>query len=208
MEDGLVVLAILSRHPSTARFISKKLAQRFVSDIPPDALVASMAAAFTKTDGDLREVMRTMLTSKEFWSQGAYRAKVKSPLEMVASAARATRADINFAFGLAQKIGDLGQPLYRKQEPTGYLNTSEEWVNTAALLARMNFALALTQNKLPGVRVDATQLEGDPHQVAARLLFSEPTSQTREAIERGLAEKKDGMVIAGLVIGSPEFQRR
>lgn len=208
MEDGLKVLDILTHHASTGRFISKKLAQRFIADNPPDAVVTSMSATFTKTGGDLREVMRTMLASKEFWSQGAYRAKVKSPLEMVASAARATDADIRSAFGLAQKIGDLGQPLYRKQEPTGYSNTSEEWVNSAALLARMNFALALTQNKLPGVHVDTARLEGHPHVVAAQLLFSEPTSQTRDAIERGLAEKKDDMVIAGFVIGSPEFQRR
>jgi len=208
MEDGMKVLDIVAHHASTARFISRKLAQRFVADDPPAALIAAMAKTFQTKDGDLSEVMRTMLASKEFWSQGAYRAKVKSPLEMVASAVRATGADVTFAFGLANKIADLGQPLYRKQEPTGYPNTSAEWVNSAALLARMNFSLALTQNKLPGVAVDAKRFEGDPASVAKLLLSATASAQTRQAIERGQAAKQDSAAIAGLVLGSPEFQRR
>jgi uncharacterized protein (DUF1800 family) len=208
IEDALKVLDIVSRHPSTAHFIAKKLAQRFVSDTPPPSLVEAVAKTFQQKNGNLREVMRTMLASKEFWSQGAYRAKVKSPLEMVASAVRATGADVTFAYGLANKIADLGQPLYRKQEPTGYSNSSEDWVNSAALLARMNFALALMGNKLPGVKVDAQKFEGDPAEIARSLLFTDASAQTRQAIEKGLAEKKDPAVIAGLIIGSPEFQRR
>lgn len=208
MEDGLKVLDIIAKHPSTARFVAKKLAQRFVADNPPDSLVAALAQSFTKSDGDLRAVMQTMLDSREFWSQGAYQAKIKSPLEMVASAARATGAEVNFAFGLAQKIADLGQPLYRKQEPTGYANTSQEWVNSGALLARMNFALALTQNQMPGVRVDSRRFETAPTLIAKSLLFTEASEQTREAINRGLAEKKDNSAIAGLILGSPEFQRK
>jgi uncharacterized protein (DUF1800 family) len=208
IEDGLKVLDIVSRHPSTAHFVAKKLAQRFVSDTPSASLVEAMAKTFQQKNGDLREVMRTMLASKEFWSQGAYRAKVKSPLEMVASAVRATGADVTFAFGLANKIADLGQPLYRKQEPTGYSNSSEDWVNSAALLARMNFALDLTGNKLPGVKVDSQKFEGDPADIARSILFTDASAQTRQAIERGLAEKKEPAVITGLIIGSPEFQRR
>ncbi len=208
MEDGLKVLDIVAHHPSTARFIARKLAQRFVADDPPAPLIDAMAKTFQQKDGDLREVMRTMLASNEFWSQGAYRAKVKSPLEMVASALRATGADVTFAFGLANKIGELGQPLYRKQEPTGYSSSSAEWVNSAALLARMNFALALTQNKLPGVKVDSQKFEGDPTAVARSLLSAEASAQTRQAIERGQAEKQDPAAIAGLILGSPEFQRR
>jgi uncharacterized protein (DUF1800 family) len=207
-EDGLKVIDILAHHPSTARFVSRKLAQRFVADNPPDSLVNAMADTFRKTDGDIRSVLRTMLDSKEFWSQGAFRAKVKSPLEMVASAVRATGAEVTFAFGLANKIADLGQPLYRKQEPTGYSNTSEEWVNSAALLARMNFALALAQNTLPGVKIDPARFQGDPNEVARTLLFTAASAQTREAIDRGLTEKKEPPVIAGLILGSPEFQRR
>jgi uncharacterized protein (DUF1800 family) len=152
--------------------------------------------------------MKTMLESKEFWSEGAYRAKVKSPLEMVVSAARATGADVALAFALANRIGELGQPLYRKQEPTGYSNSGEEWVNSAALLARMNFALALAANKLPGVTVDQHRFDGDPGDVARSLLLTDASPQTREAIDKGVAERKDPAVIAGLIIGSPEFQRR
>jgi uncharacterized protein (DUF1800 family) len=208
IEDGLRVLEILERHPSTARFVSRKLAQRFVADNPPESLVTAMAATFTRTKGDLREVMRTLLESGEFWSTGAFRAKVKTPLELVASAVRATGSDVKWAFPLAQKVGELGQPLYRKQEPTGYANTSQDWVNSAALLARMNFALALAQNQVPGVQVRGEIFEGDSNALAKRLLAGEPSAQTKQAIEKGLAEKKDAAVIAGLVLGSPDFQRR
>src|SRR5207244_1895492 len=109
---------------------------------------------------DLREVMRTMLNAPEFWSKGAYRAKLKSPLEMVASAVRAMDADVADPFALANQIGTLGQPLYRKAEPTGYGNTGQEWINSASLLARMNFSLGFAQNRLLGVKV--VQPERDP----------------------------------------------
>src|SRR5437899_6152668 len=133
-EDGLKVLDILVHHPSTAHFISKKLAQRFVADDPPPALIDRMAKTFREKDGDIREVMRTMLAAKEFWSQGAWHAKMKSPLEMIASAIRATRADVQSASMLAQQLQQLGEPLYRKVEPTGYSSANAEWTNTAALL--------------------------------------------------------------------------
>ncbi len=153
LEDGLKVLEIVARHPSTARFVSWKLAQRFVADEPPASLVEQMAKTFTKTGGDLRAVMKTMLDSGPFWSERAYRSKMKSPLEMVASAVRSLDAQVDSAFALAQAVGRLGQPLYRKQEPTGYSNSGEEWVNTAGLLGRMNFATDLASNQLPGVKV-------------------------------------------------------
>jgi uncharacterized protein (DUF1800 family) len=156
MEDGMKVIEMVSRHPSTARFVGRKLAQRFVADEPPDALVERMARSFLKTGGDLREVMKTMLDSKEFWSKGAWRAKVKTPLEMVASAARATGADVRSASALVAQVAELGQPLYRKQEPTGYSSLNEEWVNSAALLARMNFAVALADNRIAGVRLESS----------------------------------------------------
>jgi uncharacterized protein (DUF1800 family) len=154
IEDGEKVLDILAHHPSTARFISKELAMRFVADDPPATLVERMARTFLKTDGDLREVMKNMLGSKEFWSAGAYRSKMKSPLEMVASAVRAVGGDVDYAFALANQVAQLGEPLYRKQEPTGYSNSGREWVNSAGLLARMNFALQLASNRMPGVKVD------------------------------------------------------
>jgi len=154
ISDGEKVLDIVAHHPATARFISRELAQRFVADDPPQTLIDAMAATFTKTDGDIRDVLKTMFNSKEFWSVGAYRSKMKSPLELVASAVRATGGNVDFAFPLANQIAQLGEPLYRKIEPTGYSNSSKEWNNSAGLLARMNFALQLADNKMQGVKVD------------------------------------------------------
>jgi uncharacterized protein (DUF1800 family) len=157
IEDGEKVLDMLARHPSTARFVSRKLAMRFVADDPPASLVDRMAQTFLKTDGDLRAVMKTMLESKEFWSVGAFRTKMKSPLELVASAVRAGNGDVDYARSLADLVAQMGEPLYRKLEPTGYSNSSQDWLNSAGLLARMNFSVALVNNKVPGVKVDSSQ---------------------------------------------------
>jgi uncharacterized protein (DUF1800 family) len=154
--DGEKVLDMVAHHPATAHFIARTLAMRFVADDPPASLVDRMAETFRKTDGDLRAVMKTMLESREFFSQGAYRGKLKSPLEVVASAVRAVHGEVDYAFPLANQVAQLGQPLYRKQEPTGYSNSSQEWLNSGGLLARMNFALQLADNKIPGVKVDAS----------------------------------------------------
>ena len=211
MDDGEKVLDILATHPSTAHFISKELAQRFVADNPPESLVEKMAATFLKTDGDIREVMKTMLASREFWSQGAYQAKIKTPFEMVVSSVRALNANVTDAFALANQVGNLGEPLYRKLEPTGYSNLNSEWVNSAALLARMNFALQLAQNHVPGVKVDVSTLSSDPAPVAKSLLCRPASPQTQAGIQKALDEqkqKKTPALVAGLVIGSPDFQRR
>jgi len=151
-KDGEQVLDILVHHPSTASFLARKLATRFVADDPPAALVERMASKFRGTDGDLTKVMALMFESKEFWSEGAYQSKMKSPLELVVSAVRATGADLERPLALANLLKTMGQPLYRKQEPTGYSNNGEDWTNSASLLARMNFAVALEENKAPGVR--------------------------------------------------------
>jgi uncharacterized protein (DUF1800 family) len=156
MEDGEKVLDLLAHHPSTARFISRKLAMRFVADDPPASLVDRMAQTFLKTDGDLRAVMKAMLESKEFWSVGAFRSKMKSPLDLVASAVRAENGDVDYARSLADQVAQMGEPLYRKLEPTGYSNSGKEWLNSAGLVARMNFALNLADNKVPGVKVETT----------------------------------------------------
>ncbi len=243
IEDGLKVLDILAHHPSTARFISKKLAMRFVADDPPPALVDQMARTFRNQDGDLRAVMETMVASPEFWSRGAYRVKLKSPLEMVASAVRALSADVDFSFALSVQLAQLGQPLYRKQEPTGYTNAGQDWMNSAALLGRMNFAVALAANRIPGVKVDAARFgdQADTGQVARALMLADPSGPARAAIEAGLKAQSDpgppaengdpeaggskrqrmpGMgllpqrpvpkplIIAGLMLGSPDFQKR
>jgi len=208
-DDAEKVLDILARHPSTARFISTKLAEKFVADDPPSALIERMAKTFRETDGDIRAVMSAMLDSKEFFSEGAFRAKVKTPLEVIVSAVRATGAQVDFAIPLAMQIAQLGEPLYRKIEPTGYSSANAEWVNSAALLARMNFALALTANRVPGASVDAGAFDTDAAAVARQLLFHDPTQQTLDSIEKALSQKEPTpALVAGLVLGSPDFQRR
>ncbi len=213
MADGLKVIDILAHHPATARFISKSLAIRFVADEPPQALVDRMAATFTATQGDLRAVMKTMLDSPEFWTPATYRAKIKTPFEMVVSAIRATGADVEFPAALNQQLVTLGEPLYRKQEPTGYSNKSEDWMNSSALLARMNFALSLTNGRLAGTKVDLTQLpQNDPLAVAHTLLMTEISSDTQSILQQGLAKNDTKIppaaLAAGLTLGSPDFQRR
>ena len=141
--DGEKVLDILAKRPETAHFISLKLAQRFVADDPPTALVDRMAKKFRDTDGDIRALVAAMIDSPEFFSEAARNSKVKSPLEFVVSAVRATGEPLRSALPLAQKLVELGQPLYRKVEPTGYSTMAEEWVNSSGLLARMNFAVEL-----------------------------------------------------------------
>ena len=210
MEDGEKVLDILAAHPSTARFISRGLAQRFVADNPPETLVNKMAQTFRASNGDIREVMKAMLDSKEFWSQGAYRAKVKTPFEMVVSSVRALEGDVAAAFPLANQVGNLGEPLYRKQEPTGYANLNAEWVSSAALLNRMNFALQLAKNGVAGVKVDVARFGNNPELVAKKLLLRDASPQTRAAIQKAIVQEKQKSpaLIAGLVLGSPDFQRR
>lgn len=206
-EDALEVIDILVNHPATAKFISTKLAQRFVADVPPAGLINKMAATFTKTHGDLREVTRTMLTAPEFWSPEVYKAKMKMPFEMVASALRATGATVDNGILIQQELRTLGQPLYRKVEPTGYYPFAEEWTNSAALLSRMNFGMQLTQNKVRGVKVDLDKALGGktaPAEIAQALLLHPPASATLKALQSGATPAH----IAGLVLGGPEFQRR
>jgi uncharacterized protein (DUF1800 family) len=158
--DGDEVLDIVAKHPSTARFIAAKLVRRFVSDTPPPALVERVAARFKETDGDLREVTRAILTSPEFFSAESSHAKVKTPFEFVVSALRATDAEIHDTRVLVKQLAELGEPLYQCQPPTGYKDTADAWVNTGALVGRMNFGLALAGNKLRGVVVSNAQPDG------------------------------------------------
>jgi uncharacterized protein (DUF1800 family) len=240
-QDGERVIEILVRHEATARFIATKLARRFVSDDPPAALVERTAAAFRRTDGDIRAVLTTIFTSPEFWSADAYRAKIKTPLEVVASAVRALDGRIAAASGadvtggggitLAREVARLGEPLYEAQPPTGYPDRAEAWVNTGALLGRMNFALGLAHNRFRGARVVvagflANTDRSQPAQVRDRLLavvlHGEASAQTRAVLAAHLespeitrtttydrvAKGTDVEKLAALVLGSPEFQRR
>jgi uncharacterized protein (DUF1800 family) len=207
-QDGLQVIDILARHPSTAKFISKKLAQRFVADVPPQALVDRMAATFTATGGDLRAVVETMLTSREFLSEGAWQAKLKSPLEMVLSATRALGADVTDPTALAQRIADLGQPLYGKAEPTGYSMTSDAWANSAGFLGRINFAGALAAGNIEGVKVDLTQFPSKGDAVARRLIGTAVSPGTAKLLEHPEGQSLSPASLAAVVLASPDFQRR
>jgi len=230
MKDGEEVLDILAHDPHTAHHISLELAQRFVSDNPPAALVDRMAQTFQKSDGDIREVLRTMIYSPEFWSREAYQAKVKTPFEVVASATRAVGAEVQMPLMLVQWTGRIGQPLYQCEPPTGYSDQADAWVNTGALLSRMNFSLALMSNRLRGAQVNIDSLFGgdtaaNPRTSLARaiqlLLGGQASQETRETLEKQLDDPQilqaalddkvkqvNTAMIAGLVLGSPEFQRR
>jgi uncharacterized protein (DUF1800 family) len=155
MQDGEDVLDILARHPATARFIATKIARRFVSDVPPKALVDRAAAVFLKTDGDIREVVRTVITSPEFFSRQAFRSKVKSPFEVVVSTARALNAQPDSTARTAQVIAFLGQPVFGHQAPNGWPETGEPWMNTGAILNRINFGMAAAAGRIPGTSIRA-----------------------------------------------------
>jgi uncharacterized protein (DUF1800 family) len=207
-QDGIQVIDILARHPSTARFISRKLAQRFVADDPPPSLVDRMAKTFTATGGDLRAVVETMLTSREFLSEGAWQAKLKSPLEMVLSSVRALGADVTDTTALAQRIAELGQPLYGKAEPTGYSTTADAWESSAGFLGRINFAGALAAGKIEGVKVDEAGLPNTGEAAARRLLGAAVSPATRSRLENGASQPLSPASLAAVVIASPDFQRR
>ena len=155
IEDGEEVLDIVSRHPSTAMFISRKLVTRFVSDEPPQDLVERAAATFTRTNGDIREVVRTIVTSSEFFSRKAYRSKVKSPFEVTVSALRALGATADTTPFSAGLVGRLGQPLYGHQAPNGWPETGEAWINTGAILNRINLGIVVASGRVPGAPLRA-----------------------------------------------------
>ena len=230
MRDGEEVLDLLARDPHTAHHLALEIARHFVSDNPPDALVERMAQAYESTDGDIRAVLHTMIYSAEFWSRDAYRAKIKTPFELVASAARAMGAESDLPLALVQWTGRIGEPLYQCQPPTGYSDKADAWVSTGALLNRLNYSLALAGNRLAGVRTDAASLlggseaaqpDGALETAIGVLLSGEVSPQTRETLAKQMHDPRvlqaslddpvthvnEGM-IAGLVLGAPEFQRR
>jgi uncharacterized protein (DUF1800 family) len=228
MKDGERVIKLLAHHPSTAKFIATKLARKFISDNPPPALIERTAQVFLKTDGDLREVVRSLLTSPEFFSAESYRAKIKTPFEMTVSAVRALGAETNGTPPFHRWMAQMGEPLFMAQPPTGYADAAEIWVNTGALLERMNFALALAAGRIPGTRVNLRRLTrgvdaAPPSQVADHLvkllLRGEVSPQTRATLDKHLSDPQlaqmdergmstDVAKLIGLILGSPEFQRQ
>ena len=227
MNDGETVIRLLAKHPSTARFISTKLARKFVSDNPPKSLVDKMSRAFQKTDGNIREVLLVMFKSSEFWAAENYRAKIKTPFEMTVSAVRAVGGETNGGPQFHRWIAQMGEPLFLAQPPTGYLDTAETWVNTGALLERMNFSLALAANRIPGTRVSmgsgsivdskSSKATGIADKYIAQVLHGQLSEETRATINKAIAgsQGEGGMSpaggearILGLILGSPEFQRQ
>ncbi len=203
IKDGEMVIDILAHHPSTAKFISTKLVRRFVSDTPPQSLVDRVVAVYTKTDGDIREMLRTIITSPEFNSKEAHRAKIKSPFELAVSAIRALGADVTVPVQTAQFISKMGQPLYLYQAPTGYPDSADQWVNTGSLLERLNFGLALTTNKVRGASfdvkrsvsgIDMSDRQRVMDKAIASLLNGDISSQTRNVLDKQL---KEGVSVKG-----------
>lgn len=227
VQEGEEVLDLLAEHPSTAKFLATKLVRRFVADDPPPSLVGKVAETYTATGGDIRAMLRTIFYLPEFWSSEAFQAKAKKPLEFVASSIRAVGGELTPTPMLLGAMQRLGEPLYLCQPPTGYPDVAEEWLNTGTLLFRWNFALGLASGKLPGVKIPAPDaLDGqEASAVLARLsddfLHGEMSSETQAKIEGMLEEQlaerrrpdaplrsREVRYIAGLVLGSPEFQRR
>jgi uncharacterized protein (DUF1800 family) len=196
IEDGEEVLGLLAAHRETARHLAFELAVRFVADHPSQALVERLSGVYLESGGDIRRTVRAIAESREFWSPAARGAKVKSPLELAASALRALGADVKDPKPTVAWIAKLGEPLYSYQPPTGYPDRAEAWLNAGTLLGRMNFGLRLAAGKLPGVTIDpaalaslAAEAQGGPKVTDQRA--PTPAPQT-----------------VGMLLGSPEFQRR
>jgi len=229
-KDGEEALKMLANSPKTANFISLELARHFVSDTPPPALVNRMAQSFQSSSGDIRTVLKTMIYSPEFWSKETYRAKVKTPFELVATTARSMNAELTITLPLSQWVGRMGEPLFLCQPPTGYSDKAETWVNAGALLNRLNFALTFAGDKMNGATVDLKSVLGDealrdPDAALARSIqiflddqIAPSTQQTLEAhlkdpqilqasLDDPVKEVNQGLIV-GLVLGTPEFQRR
>ncbi len=191
--EGMQVLHMLATSPATARFISTKLAVRFVSDEPPPALVDRMTQAFLNSQGDIKVVLRTMFRSPEFWSPAAERAKVKTPEEFVISAVRASGAKVTNPLPLVQALDRLGMPLYGMQTPNGYSWKQDGWVSTGALVSRMNFALVLSSDRLPGVHTEWPALLGEGS------LHVTPISSGGETAEAAKERQLETILLGGPV---------
>jgi len=236
--EGIQVLDLLSSHPSTARFICKKLAQRFLADDPPEEMVKQMAATFMKTDGDIREVLRTLFRSPEFYSSKYYRAKTKTPLEFLVSALRASGTEVTAPDPVLQTLLALGMPPYAQAVPTGYPEQTANWMTPGALLARINFVNGLSNGRFPPLRFDPARLIAlgmvktpDLTKVRTATKSRKPTgvdlavalledavfagemsvetdAEIRKQLQAANPPAEALKAVAALALGSPEFQRR
>src|SRR5213594_493633 len=218
MDEGIRLLKLLANQPATMHHVSRKLCQRFVNDDPPDGCVDDAVAAWKRSSGDMREVLRSIFHGPDFWAAANVRAKVKTPLEFVVSAARAVAAEPDTSPRLAQVVARLGEPLYLHVAPDGYPEREAAWVNTGALLDRMNAAVALASGKLPGVTVvlDSIVSAGDAEQligvVNEKILGGTMSENTKQVLRRelaGIGDPAQARALAvGLAIGGPEFQKQ
>jgi uncharacterized protein (DUF1800 family) len=219
MDEGVRLLKLLANHPATMHHVSRKLCARFVSDEPPDGCVDDAVAAWERSHGEIRQVLLAIFQSPEFWAPAAKRSKIKTPLEFMLSAMRAIGAEPDTTPRVAQAIARLGQPLYLQASPAGYPESQDEWVNSGALLQRMNLAVALAGGSMPGTMVDLdrlTPVTPDYRRLLDAIdqtLFAGTMSpRTREAISNEVKDEVDpqrGRALAvGLALGSPEFQRQ
>ena len=213
LEEGEAALRMLAVHPSTARFLSRQLAVHFVSDDPPPELVDRLAKNFMKTGGDIRSWLRTLETSPEFWSPEAREAKVKLPLELVASSLRCLDAEVTPQADLYSWLERMGQPIYHCGPPTGFGDTAKSWVSSSALVNRFNFASALVHGKIKGVSLQPLG-RSDLDRLTAELLPGRETTRTRALVGQRLPDRirqnsgNETLETLGLLLETPQFQRR
>ena len=212
--EGEAVLDLLAREPATAEHVVRKLVSRFVADVPPETLVQRAKQVWLRSDGDLAAVMRTILESDELFAAASRAAKVKSPLELMASALRAAHADVRAGFVAAKLVGDLGQPILRAEPPTGWKETADAVVTAGGMVTRFDVATQIARNRVPGVRVDPsrwTRLASGPGGVdalALDVLLVPPSADTRAALIEARDAGATPDLLAALVLSSPEFQQQ
>jgi uncharacterized protein (DUF1800 family) len=218
-DEGMRLLKLLASNPATMHHVSAQLCSRLVSDVPPDGCIDDAVRAWKKSGGEIREVVRAIIRSPDFWAPFNVQSKVKTPLEFVVSAVRAVDGGPDSTPRLAQRVAQLGEPLFQKQTPDGYGERQEDWVNSGALLARMNFAVQLASGRMPGLAVDLDRVVPitDDHAelvsgVDKAVLGGAMSKQTRLTILKELADVPDPRIAralaVGLAIGGPEFQRQ
>lgn len=212
--DGEKVLEILAKSPATAHFLATKLVRYFIADEPPANLVNQVAATYTKTNGDIRAMLRTIIASPDFFSQENYHTKVKSPLALVASTLRAADADTTADIQIFGALNRMGEPLFLCQPPTGYGDTADKWVNTAALVERLNFAVAVSEGRMRGTMpniigklANIDTLDG----LIQAVMYGNISDTTRNALEQEMGKERlanKTPKLVGLLLGSPEFQKK